>query len=125
MDIARPVDRRRKRLRQGGWTLLALLGLAALSVGPSKLKEAAPSVDAATVWIDTVRRGPMLREVHGIGTLVPEDIRWIPASSDGRVERIVLRPGTAVSPDSVVLELTKPQLDQALEDARRRASAAR
>src|SRR5207253_8555998 len=63
------------------------------------------TVDAATLWPDTVKRGPMVRQVHGLGTLVPEDIRWIPATSQGRVERILLRPGTAVKADNVILEL--------------------
>ena len=124
MDIARTVDRRGRRIRHAGWALLALLAVGASGVGLSRLKEAAPPVDAATVWVDTVKRGPMLREVRGLGTLVPEDIRWIPASSDGRVERIALRPGTTVTPDSVVLELTNPQLDQALQDARLKLDAA-
>jgi len=82
-----------------------------------KLKPAAPGVDRATVWIDTVKRGPMVREVRGLGTLVPEDIRWIPATTQGRVERIRLRPGTVVAADSVILDLTNPQLEQELQDA--------
>ena len=71
-----------------------------ITLGLSRLKPAAPSVERATVWIDTVKRGPMLREVRGLGTLVPEDIRWIPATTQGRVERIVLSPGTTVSADT-------------------------
>jgi HlyD family secretion protein len=124
MDIARPVNRRRKRIRQAAWALLALVGVGAFGVGLSRLKVAAPTVDAAAVWVDTVKRGPMLRQVRGLGTLVPEDIRWIPASSDARVERIVLRPGTTVTPDSVVIELSNPQLDQALQDAQLKLEAA-
>ena len=68
-----------------------------ITLGLSRLKPAAPSVEAATVWLDTVKRGPMLRQVRGLGTLVPEDIRWIPATTQGRVERIVLRPGNVPS----------------------------
>jgi len=83
----------------------------------SKLKPAAPSVERATVWIDTVKRGPMLRDERGIGTLVPEDIRWIPATTVGRVERITIRPGTVVAAGSVILELSNPQLEQELQDA--------
>src|ERR1700674_312520 len=90
----------------------------------SKLKPAAPSVDRATVWSDTVKRGPLLREVRGLGTLVPEDIRWIPATTQGRVERILLHPGTAVKPDSVIVELSNPQLDQELQDAALKVQAA-
>ena len=73
----------------------------------------------AVVWPDTVRRGPMVRQVRGLGTLVPEDIRWIPATTQGRVERILLRPsaGTMVKADSIILELSNPQLEQQLQDA--------
>ena len=81
-------------------------------------------MERATVWLDTVKRGPLLREVRGIGTLVPEDIRWIPATTQGRVERIVLRPGTAVTADSVILELVNPQLDQESQDAELKVQAA-
>src|SRR4249920_2897713 len=117
MDIARPSNVRRKRIRRAiyGAVILAAVGL--ITLGLSRLKPAAPGVDRASVWIDTVKRGPMVREVRGIGTLVPEDIRWRPATTQGRVERIVLRPGTPVRPDSVIVELTNPQLEQQLLDA--------
>jgi HlyD family secretion protein len=85
--------------------------------GLNRLKPAAPSVDRAVVWVDTVKRGPMLRQVRGLGTLVPEDIRWIAATTDGRVEKIVLRPGAKVQPDSVILELSNPELQQTTFDA--------
>jgi HlyD family secretion protein len=88
-----------------------------ITLGVSRLKPAAPGVERATVWIDTVKRGPMLRDERGIGTLVPEDIRWIPATTVGRVERIVLRPGTVVTASSLILELSNPQLEQELQDA--------
>jgi HlyD family secretion protein len=117
MDIARPSRARQRRIRRA---LLAAAGLAAIgliSLGLSRLKPAAPRVERATVWIDIVKRGPMLRQVRGLGTLVPEDIRWIPATTQGRVERIFLRPGTAVQADSVILELSNPQLEQELRDA--------
>ena len=71
----------------------SVLGLIVISVAISRLKPAAMSVDRASVWIDSVKRGPMLRQVRGLGTLVPEDIRWIAASKEGRVEKIVVRPG--------------------------------
>ena len=82
-----------------------------------RLKPAAPSVDRAVVWIDTVKRGPMLRQVRGSGTLVPEDIRWLPAQTSGRVERILLRSGAQVTPDSVILELSNPELTQTVTEA--------
>src|ERR1700674_1939262 len=83
----------------------------------SRLRPAAPSVDRATVWTDEVKRGPMLREVRGLGTLVPEEIRWIPAQTDSRVERIVIRPGAIVKPETIILELSDPQLQRDMLDA--------
>jgi HlyD family secretion protein len=117
MDIARPSNLRKKRIKQGVYAGTALVAVLLMTLGVSRLKPAAPTVEAATVWRDTVRRGPMLRQVRGLGTLVPEDIRWIPATTQGRVERIVLRPGTSVKAESIILELTNPQLEQELEDA--------
>jgi HlyD family secretion protein len=124
MDIARPSNARQKRIRQvlyitGG---LAVVGL--ITLGLSRLKPAAPTVEMAVVWPDTVKRGPMIRNVRGLGTLVPEDIRWIPATTQGRVEKIVLRPGTPVKADSVILELSNPQLEQQLQDAELKLKAA-
>src|SRR5438874_8099611 len=106
MDIARPSNLRQKRIRRAAYGTLALAAVVGVSVGLSRLKPAAPTVERAVVWPDTVKRGPMIRQVRGLGTLVPEDIRWIPATTQGRVETIVLRPGTHVKPDSVILELT-------------------
>lgn len=83
----------------------------------SRMKPAAPTVDGATVWPDTVRRGEMLVERRGLGILVPEDIRWIPAQTQGQVERILMRPGPMVKPDTVILELRNPQLEQEAKDA--------
>jgi HlyD family secretion protein len=124
MDIARPSNARQKRIRQvlyitGG---LAVVGL--ITLGLSRLKPAAPTVEMAVVWPDTVKRGPMVRQERGLGTLVPEDIRWIPATTQGRVERIVLRPGAQVKADSVILELSNPQLDQQRQDAELKLKAA-
>src|SRR6266550_7002408 len=89
-----------------------------------RLMLAAPTVERAVVWPDSVKRGPMVRQVRGLGTLTPEDIRWIPATTQGRVERIILRPGTQVKADSVILELTNPQLEQQLQDAELKLQAA-
>jgi HlyD family secretion protein len=83
----------------------------------ARLKPAAPSVDRATVWVETVKRGSMVRQVRGSGTLVPEEIRWIPATTQGRVERILLRPGAQVTPDTVILELSNPELQQSVKEA--------
>ena len=123
MDIARPLRLRQKRLRQALMATAATILAVGISVGVSRLQPAAPTVAAATLYPDTVKRGPMVRQVRGLGTLVPEDIRWIPATTQGRVERIVLRPGTAVIPTSVILELSNPALEQEVEDARLKLQA--
>jgi HlyD family secretion protein len=116
MDIPRPSFARQKRVRRIVYSGVGLVAVLLLTLGLSRLKPAAPSVERGTVWVDTVKRGEMLRQVRGLGTLVPEDIRWIPAASDGRVERILVQPGTAVKPDTVVLELSNPELElQALD----------
>ncbi len=117
MDIARPDHTRRKRIRRALWGGAAVLAVGAITLGLSKLKPAAPGVERGTVWIDTVKRGPMVRDVRGQGTLVPEDIRWIPATTQARVERIRLRPGTTVDASSVILDLSNPQLEQELREA--------
>jgi HlyD family secretion protein len=96
---------------------LLVVGVATVTFALSRLKPAAPTVDRATVWLDTVKRGEMLRQVRGLGTLVPEEIRWIPATTQGRVERIILRPGALVKADSVILELSNPELEQEAVDA--------
>jgi len=124
MDIARPSNVRQKRIRQAIYIGGSLLVVALISVGLSRLKPAAPTVEAGTVWKDTVKRGPMVRQVRGLGTLVPEDIRWIPSTTAARVEKIVLRPGTKVAANSVILELSNPQLEQELQDAQLRVHSA-
>jgi HlyD family secretion protein len=123
MDVARPSNLRQKRIRQGIYIVGVVLVVGAVSLGLGQLKPAAPTVEAATLWPDTVKRGPIVLQVHGLGTLVPEDIRWIPATTQGRVERIFLRPGTAVTADSVILQLSNPQLDQEAQDAQLKLDA--
>lgn len=118
VDIARPATvARRKKIRQAIMGASALVIIVLITVAVSRLKPAAPSVDRATVWIDTVKQGEMLRQVRGSGTLVPEEIRWIPATTSGRVEDIVLRPGAQVKPDTVILVLSNPDLKQSVMEA--------
>ncbi len=124
MDVPRPDvarKKKKKRLIIGGASVLALI---LVTVAISRLKPAAVSVDRAAVWVDTVKRGPMLRQVRGLGTLVPEDIRWIATSKEGRVEKIVVRPGAKVQPDSIILELSSPDLQQLALDAESAATTA-
>jgi HlyD family secretion protein len=124
VDIPRPDQRRKKRVKQAIWGVAGLTAILLITVGVSQLKPAAPSVDRATVWVDTVKRGPMLRQVRGTGTLVPEDIRWIPAATEGRVERILLRPGAVVDADTVILELSNDELNQSTLEAELQLRAA-
>ena len=110
MDIARPnaaKEKRRKRIIYVAVTVVVLIGI---TVALSRLKPAAPTVERNLVWIDTVKRGPMVRQVRGLGTLVPEEIRWIAARTQGRVDKIILRPGAVVEPGSLILELSNPDV---------------
>ena len=110
MDIARPSMARQKRIKRIIYGAVAALAVGGITMALYRLKPAAPTVEAATLWPDTVKRGPMLVQVRGLGTLVPEDIRWITAQSNARVEKIVLRSGATVNPESIILELSDPQL---------------
>jgi HlyD family secretion protein len=118
VDIARsPEVKRKKKIRRAVYVAVAVLAIAGITLGVSRLRPAAPGVDRATVWVDTVKRGPMIRQVRGSGILVPENIRWIPATTSGRVERLLLRPGAQVTPTSVILEMSNPDLQQQVMDA--------
>jgi HlyD family secretion protein len=97
--------------------VVLILAVGGVTYGLTKLKPAAPSVELSTVWPDTVKRGPMIREVHGLGTLVPEDTMLITAATDARVQRILIKPGAPVKPDSIVMILDSPELQTALLDA--------
>lgn len=124
MDIPRPSSAKERRRRQIIYAIVGLAVLALVSMGLSRLKPAAPTVERSTVWVDTVKRGPMLRQVRGLGTLLPEEIRWIPATADGRIDRIPVLPGTAVKPDTLLLQLSNPQLQQEELDAKWKLKAA-
>ena len=117
MDIARPEEKRRRRIRRYVYVGATLVVVVLVTAALSRLKPAAPSVDRSTIWTDTVKRGPMLREVRGLGTLVPETVWVIPAATDGRVEKRYLLPGTPAKANTVILDLSNPQLEQEALDA--------
>lgn len=118
MDIQREGVAEAKRRKRNLYIILGVGVLAVSAYGLNRLEPAAPSVDRATVWLDQVKQGDMLRQVRGPGTLVPEEIRFISVSTEGTVERIVILPGPTVEPDTIIIELSNPQLEQAEEDAR-------
>src|SRR3981189_388573 len=124
MDVARPNVAAKKRKKRIIIVGSVVLGVVLATIALSRLKPAVPSVDRSTVWIDTVKRGPMVRQVRGLGTLVPEDMRWIAAATEGRVEKIIVWPGTPVQPDTVILELSSPEFEQSAHDAESKASGA-
>jgi HlyD family secretion protein len=117
MDIQRPSNARAKKIRRIAYGTVALLLLGGVTYGLSKLRPAAPSVDRATIWPDEVKRGPMVREVRGLGTLVPEDIRWVPAQTTAHVDKWVLRPPAIVKPNSIIMELSDPTVQKDAVDA--------
>ena len=117
MDVHRPDlanARRRKRLIIAA---VVTVLVAVATFGVSRLKPAAPEVESGGLFIDTVKRGSFVRQVRGTGVLVPEQVRWIPAATEARVERILVRPGTVVKADTVLLELSNPEVEQAARDA--------
>lgn len=119
MDKARdPAIKRKKKIRRIVLAVAGVTALLALSVAIYSLEPAAYPVEREAIWTDTVERGEMVRRVRGPGTLVPEEVRWIPARTQGTVERILTKPGVEVAADTVILELANPELAQELEDAR-------
>ena len=117
MDIVRPEIKHKKKMRRIGYIAAAVVLIPLMTYALSRLKPAAPSVDGGTVWQGTVKRGPMLRDVRGLGTLVPETIRLIPAVTDGQVQTRYLLPGTPVKANTVIFDLVNPQLQQETLDA--------
>jgi HlyD family secretion protein len=124
MDVPREGVAAKKRKRRILIVAASAVGLILATFALSRLKPAAPSVDRSSVWIDTVKKGPMVRQVRGLGTLVPEEIRWIPANTEGSVEKILIWPGTKVEAGDVILELTSPELEQSAHEAESKAKAA-
>lgn len=125
VDIARPDIARAKKVRRVVYSTGLVAVLILVTVGVSRLEPAAPRVERDTVFMDTVQRGEMLRQVRGTGTLVPEQIRWISAITNSTVERILLRPGVTVEPDTVIVELSNPQLEQSALEAQLSLRAAK
>jgi HlyD family secretion protein len=117
MDIARPDEKRKKRIRRTIYISVGLVVVVGIGLGLSRLTPAAPSVDKETAFPDTVKRGSMLRDVRGLGTLVPETIWTVPAATDGRIEKRYLLPGTPVKADTVILDMSNPTLEQQTLDA--------
>jgi HlyD family secretion protein len=112
LDIPRKSQARLRLIRRIIFSIIALGAIGGISWYVSQLEPADPPVDRDQVWIDTVKRGPMLRQVRGLGRLVPEEIRWVPAATEGRIEKIFLKPGANVTPDTILLELSNSQLEQ-------------
>src|ERR1700709_350679 len=127
MDISRPDIKKKKMRRQLVLAGCGVVALAVVAFFVTRLKPAAPEVDRATVWTDAVKRGPLLRQVRGPGTLVPREdkIRLIPAETAATVVRIRVLPGAKVEPDTVLMDLVDPQLQQELLDAQLQLKSAR
>ncbi len=124
MDIARPELKQRKRIKRIAWIGLAVVAAVFAVIALARLEPAAPAVDRATVWTDTVKRGEMLRQVRGPGVLAPREIRWIAATTEARVDRVLVKPGAAVEPDTVLVEMSNPTLAQQVLEARSEVVAA-
>ena len=117
IDVPREGYARRQRIKRVIYLVLLIAVLAAVTWAFSRLEPAAPSVERASVWVGEVERGPMVIEVRGTGTLVPEEIRWIAAATEGRVERIPVLPGSAVKADTILVKLVNPTLEREALDA--------
>jgi HlyD family secretion protein len=125
MDIKRPPKSKiKKKIRNAVMIVVGVAVIGGITYGLTKLKPAAPTLDRSTAVIETVKRGEMVRDVRGNGTLVPEITRWVPAPADGRVEKILLQAGVEVDPSTVIVELTNPQLEQQATDAEFQVKAA-
>src|SRR6185437_15295220 len=127
MDIARPDIKQKKKRRLVVWVAGAAVVIALLAIGVARLKPAAPTVDRSTIWTDTVKRGPLVRQVRSsTGVLAPREdsIELIPAQTDATVVRIRILPGAQVTPDTVIMDLADPQLQQELLNARLALTAA-
>src|SRR5437763_2154340 len=117
MDVSRTSGPLGRHLRRAGYAAAAVALMGGATLAATRLKPSAPVADASAIWSDIVRRGPLVRQIRGDGSLVPEDLRWIASGSSGRVERVLATPGTHVHADTEILELSNPQLEQDARDA--------
>src|SRR6476659_9396064 len=118
MDIKRaPKSKIKKKVRNAVMIVIGIAAIGGITYGLTKLKPAAPTLERSTAVIDTVKRGQMVREVRGIGKLVPQLVRWVPAPANGRVEKIPVQAGVVVGADTVIAELSNPQMEQEAMDA--------
>ena len=124
MDIPRTVNQKRKWLKRIASGVIVAGALAGITIALSRLKPAAPTAEMSAIWPDTVKRGPMIREVRGVGTLVPEDLLWVPARTSGRVERKLMLPGARVTQDTLLLVLSDPAIELAALESEYQVKAA-
>jgi HlyD family secretion protein len=124
MDVPRKDARRKRLIRRTVLTVAVIALVSAMTIVLGRLEPAAPYVERPTVVVESVKRGPMVIQVRGLGTLVPEEFLWLPASTDGRVDKILLRPGALVKPDSVILTMSNPELEVASVEAEFQVKAA-
>lgn len=116
MDVARPDIARKKKQTRLLLLFVSAAGIVAVTFFLARLEPALPKVDSAVIWTDDVKRGEMLRQVRGNGTLVPEDIQFVQSETAGTIEKIHVLPGAVVEPDTVILELSNKDLEQDIFD---------
>jgi HlyD family secretion protein len=124
MDVPRKGASQKRMIRRAIFIVAGVALIGSVTLGVSRLKPAAQPVERGTSWIGSVKRGPMIRQVRGLGTLVPEEVLYVPAQTDGRVERIMVRPGTQVTPDTIIMVLSNQELELAALDAEWQVKAA-
>ncbi|MBZ0254882.1 biotin/lipoyl-binding protein, partial [bacterium] len=124
MDIQRTDAKRNRIIRRILFIALTVIVIASVTAALSNLKPALPSVERAAIWVDTVKRGNVVREVRGPGNLVPMNIRWVSPDTSGRVEEILIQPGAVVTRDTVIMQLSNPELLLNLEDAKLKVKSA-
>src|SRR3954471_13858369 len=110
MDVPRKGASRNRMIRRIIYAAIVIIAIPLITLGLNRLKPAAPTVEMATLWPDTVKRGPILLQVRGLGVLKPEEVMFIPTATDGRVDKILIRPGAPVKADSIIMELSNPDL---------------